>query len=310
MSQAIKQIPRAPDGKVIGFFLKLRDDFRFNEPSATLLVNNLSISFSDNFSIDKIRIENRLLLQTCSTSKNFRPNSPSDHISITFERGQPTINQQGAHVVVPSMYFDTIKINHSGSIDLDDALALGSLIDEYFLDNAEPPIAAIAGNELKGLVDTHHQLIAAAHHQISEVGRKFAESRTELENEFAERKRELNEQLEIEKTENEQKLEEKISLLEKKEQELNERANSLDDRDHTHVRREIRERFKDHIKSFSEKFSLTDGTVKLRIPIHATVWTFETLSIVGIFILSYHSFFATELYRIVISAAKAFGHLE
>ena len=61
--------------------------------------------------------------------------------------------------------------------------------------------------------------------------------------------------------------EQRLSYLEKLKAELDQRASLLDDRDNTHVRREIRDNMLNDVKSRIENFGVSEATGKKRTPV-------------------------------------------
>ncbi|MEZ5593809.1 MAG: hypothetical protein R3F53_25105, partial [Gammaproteobacteria bacterium] len=116
---------------------------------------------------------------------------------------------------------------------------------------------ALNQSSLDRLENLNIDLIEKGQEFLKAIDDKVVEKIGVLEEDFSKKESALKE--EFSKKEQE---------LQKKEEALTARAKEIDDRDNTHVRRQLRQDLIQEIKDRSEKFNLTEGTVKLRWPVH------------------------------------------
>jgi hypothetical protein len=121
-----------------------------------------------------------------------------------------------------------------------------------------------------------------------EVGEQAINARIKLDEEYTELKRQLQEQITTERLEAQKANDIERALLAQKTDEIAKRARALDDRDNTHVRRELHEKLKARLADRFKKLDLTPQTTNARWPIHIGVAT--SAIVLGLLIY----FFTTE----------------
>lgn len=153
------------------------------------------------------------------------------------------------------------------------------------LDNAKKlDIVAFINNKLKafepgrfvdsGLTPEQNQLLSIHSSTLErleklneDLVRQSAEFRETLEKDFNEKSKELEERTK-EKTDNlDEEHKKRTEAIHKKEEALSKKLKSIDDRDNTHVRREIRDRMLSDVKNRIEQFGVSSGTERKRLPV-------------------------------------------
>lgn len=135
--------------------------------------------------------------------------------------------------------------------------------------------------------------------------------RTKIDEEYLERKKEIEDKYKQDAKLLKGKFSEKSDKLDLEKAELENLRNSLDDRNNTHARREIRKDILKEIKNRQEKFELTTGTNRLRKPIFIAmlglITVFVVFGIVSIFEF-YELIKGTDYNKIILVAAKQLAY--
>ena len=190
-------------------------------------------------------------------------------ISVTFKKGgytQPTES--------PSPYFDEIRISYNpplsqSELDVANRIKIGAtLIKEL---RAYEPGRAIQGpseeqNQLQAL---HQSVIERLETTATTLVENLAKHGQQLQTQFQENEAKRTEELQGHKKMLGDEHKTKVDAVSERERLLNDRIEEVDNRNNTHVRRELRRELLTEIQKRSEKFKLTEGTNKLRWPIHA-----------------------------------------
>lgn len=271
MASPARSIPRVGDAIVLTFFEKLEEELGFGSFSLRIFGAQGPITRQRKEIISSLSEINGTQVQYASASKTVKVNKnpPDAHIEVRFERGEPQANG----TTTPSLYIDSIRIEDQQNVDPKLALEINSVIERYLVARANPPVEA--PNNLLGLVDAHRQQISNLGNALERVGVSFAGARISLEQEVDERKKVLQAEYEKKLREIDDQLREREIALNEEAEKLEKRKNQLDDRDNTHVRRELRDQFRKHISSFKDRFRLSKDTQSLRLPIHVTVILIE-----------------------------------
>jgi hypothetical protein len=276
MADDVITIPKANDKQILAFFASLEKEHEFSSPTIRIQGSDENVVPGEIF---KGKRESKSIWQVTI-------NKPGT--TITFQRGALKRSPTGHTHVEPSYAFDHIKLQGSG-LSPAEAVIINDLISKNFLDHPSAALLKLdEGSVLKDAVTTHHQVVARLEEAMASIGERFVAARVDLEQEFEQKRRQQEELL----AERMKALEETRSAmtadLDAERQKLRAREQQLDDRDNTHVRRELRDQFKQHLASYKEAFAFTKGTRQLRLPIHvATVLSF-TVIVLGIW------FFATQ----------------
>ena len=247
------------------FFETLKETF--NSENHVFSIGGMQVDLEDE--------DEKLLISKLKKSKIYSIQSATCKISnqfIRYFRGKTRISPQNGWE--NSSYFDTLEIFDQAIEDFD-IISFHELIEKQFKLSSASDIQEL--NADKSLLISHQEIIGRLEQTLAEVGEDFTKARLKLESDFSIRKAELEEEtLYIRKT-----LEENNSVERKA---LEKRIKELDDRDNTHVRREIRNQFKEHLSEYKEKFELTKATQELRKPIQKTVF-WSMILLISVFLL-------------------------
>lgn len=256
-------IARASDKKVFDF---LQDGLKsFSGSSATVGL----VGIEQGFNLRDPDHQSLLELALSQTTPQIRLATFNfEGTSVQYFRGTSQAEARPTNAI-----FDQIKIttrNQQGQ-DFKEAIRLANFVQSSF-DSIGPG----SGKQEDGEVDAeiralHHSLLekleAAATTQL-QLNQKHAAEIDEL---LARRLTELDERLRTERARLEEEYLNKENALRLREDDLEQRKKTLDDRDHTHARRELRRDLQKIAEQRSENFRLTSGTRQLRLPIHATL---------------------------------------
>lgn len=285
MSEVNRALPKCSDQAVISFFRRVEEKLQFQPFQLRLYGSSTGINMEDGASIiERLSVGYSHSIEYISAHRpNQNPNVSG--ASLTFFRGASKLERSGSYAIEPSLISDSLRIVQN-AITPNEALILNDLVDEELIGKVAPQLQGkLESSDLRDLVTSHHQLITALHQQMVEVGNKYAAARIHLEDEISDRKKQLDEAASIRLKELEVEHAGKLAALDSERSRLAERQELLDDRDNTHVRREIRKQLKEQLASYRDKFELTSGTRKLRQPVTVAVAVIEAIC------LTYLSYF-------------------
>lgn len=118
-------------------------------------------------------------------------------------------------------------------------------------------LLAIHNATLERLEALNENLIRDSEKFRKKVEKDYRDRSADLERKYDERSDQFNAEIE-----------EKRNALIRREEKLAEKTKEIDDRQNTHVRRELRQQILEEIRNRTEEFKLTKGTNNLRWPIH------------------------------------------
>lgn len=127
-----------------------------------------------------------------------------------------------------------------------------------FLSDEQQQLLAIHSSTLERLEGLNEELIRGSEEFRRKLQSDFQHRSDDLEGDFRKR---------LESLENE--FDKRKGTLDQKEELLDKKVKEIDDRQNTHVRREIRKDILVEIRNRSREFKLTAGTNKLRLSVHA-----------------------------------------
>jgi len=122
--------------------------------------------------------------------------------------------------------------------------------------------------EQQQLISIHSSTLDRLETLNEELIRKSEDFRQRLEDQYKQRFDELETQYQERAQHLQEGFDKKRKELESREDKIREKLKEIDDRQNTHVRRELRKSIIDEIRSRSEDMSLTQNTSRLRWPIH------------------------------------------
>jgi len=149
---------------------------------------------------------------------------------------------------------------------------INELIHEAFGDDGQLSAAAFRDPKtFQTVLRSHQTIIERLQKMTLEVGEQAANTRRELDEEYFALKKQLEEQVATERLENLKSADEERQQLADRADELAARARELDDRNNTHVRRELFEKTRTLLADRFKKLVLTPQTTSARTPIHVGV---------------------------------------
>lgn len=148
-------------------------------------------------------------------------------------------------------------------------------------------IPGVLNDDQKGLLAIHNATLERLEGLNEELIRGSEKFRRNLESDFHSRSHDLEKDFRSRSEALDAEFEEKKRSFYEREESLERRLKEIDDRQNTHVRREIRKDILDEIKNRTEEFKLTAGTNRLRVPIHAVCLALITgLAIANLFYMN------------------------
>lgn len=260
MSQEKITIPRASDRDIGNFFVEISKLFGLTQFNYSRIGGNNSSA--DPKSPPKfMKDPHSFSISSASISYGNYP--------IRFGRGS------GGQTA--SYAFDHLDIgqgsysNDRTQLTDDQITSFNEAVRKNFLAKKEIASAIFGDPKAFSEVIASHQTIAVRlEDTITTLVEKIAEEKIKLQQEFDRNKKKL----EID-------YKEKLNELKESEKEIEERRMSLDDRDNTHARRQIRADLKRRIEEHAKSFELTRGTKSLRRPIHVAA-VFSLIAIGGL----------------------------
>lgn len=299
MSDQRIKVPRAADKSIIGCFKELAKLTGTSEINITALgfnsIGNVDLN-GDNPEVFELLIKkNSAIIETVSM------NHPG--LTIFFYRGGNYQSQEKSGI------FDEIQFrqNSKGTVDSETAIEIVTIINRKLKafdpkrlfsgsTDEQAQFDAIHISNIERLESLNENLVKNTHDYRIQLDREFGE-KVDKSEEATEQKRK---QLEAEFFAKEEALKEEAEDLEKKKKEL-------DDSSNTHARREIRRDILKEIKARQTKFSLTEGTNKLRKPIAIAMLGLITVFVVLGFV-SVKEFYdvlqGDDLNKIIIAGIK------
>ncbi len=271
------QVGRQSDKAVLACFKKIAQEFQ--QP----VVRMSTIGYPGFGQVDLINeyTEDLKAIVKANSALIETVNTNIKGLTVTYHRGgAPTWNGQQK---IKSPYFDEVEfkqVNTPETIEPADRIKLTTLIAKSLKAHTaetgigktkeQSELEAIHTATLERLEALNEELVNTTHDYRKSLDLEYNEKKSNLDNEINEKRIELGEEYKTKKD----NLDEEKELLEV-------RRKEVDDKDNTHARREIRRDILKEIKSRQDKFSLTQGTVKLRKPIGYAMVVLITVFLLG-----------------------------
>lgn len=273
-------VQREPDNRLLNVFEELCKEneqiifqIHFQLATSDSIVVNRNQVFEDFYASPSLQVltedETYLINRIVVQLKNH---------TITFTRGEllPT----------PSPVFDYIKSQNANNnvavlqnATPEQKLEISKYLQGKLCSTSTPNlISSNLPSEYEALLSQHNSmlsrleqlnadLLVKTQEKSQELESSYLEKLRELEEKYAERNSELNQQVDNKKASLDEGYEKRLSDLEKLKADLDQRASLLDDRDNTHVRREIRDNMLNDVKSRIENFGVSEATGRKRTPV-------------------------------------------
>jgi len=266
----VLHIPRLNDKSLIKYFRQLIEEYDIPAFNMNVLgagsIPGIDLKEEDE-NITFLEDQNNTLIITASIN--------IAGFSIAFYRGGATEPK--------SPYHDEIHINYNPqncTLNTIERLSISSNLSKELkaytpertvgqMSEEQQQLESIHSSTLDRLETINEDILNSTHKYREELDTKQDEKIQTLETTYNAKKENLQEEYDKKQ---------KVLEAEKKALELKEKA--LDNKNNTHARREIRRDILKEIKGRQEKFKLTEGTNKLRIPINIAMW-----SLIGFFII-------------------------
>lgn len=213
------------------------------------------------------------------------------NITVSVERRPDQLKDMSVDLAL----FDPLLINaeraqpNDASIGDSQIKDLNELIDTAFEDDINLRGAAFKDPKaFQAVIRSHQSMIERLQKMALEVGEQATQARRQLDVEYTVLKARLEEQTAEQRLEGQKALDAERLLLSQRSDEIDLRSKALDDRDNTHVRRELHEKLKARLADRFKKLDLTPQTRNARWPIHIGV------AVAGIILALLVYFFTTE----------------
>lgn len=264
-------IPRLNDKSLIKCFRQLSEEYDLPAISINVLgagsISGIDLK-EENENISFLQSQNNALIVSTSFFN-------LSGFSIVFYRGGATEPK--------SPYHDEIHINYTPqncTLDTIERLKISSYLSKELkaytperivgqMSEEQQQLESIHSSTLDRLETINEDILNSTHKYREELDAKQDKKLQALETAYDSKEKSLQESY----AKKQKALEDEKNALELKEK-------ALDNKNNTHARREIRRDILKEIKGRQEKFKLTEGTNKLRIPINIAMW-----SLIGFFII-------------------------
>lgn len=275
--QTIK-IPRTSDLTIVDCFKVIGE--KYNTTKATVS----ALAFSQIGEIDLFNNEN-LDFETLKKYNSALLNSINIHVgglSITYYRGGSSQPQNNSPI------FDEIHLrwNAQGKLTNSEKLDIISIINEKLKSFEHGRVLKTGLSEDQSiLLSIHNSTLERLERLNEDLIRQSSDFRHNLEQRFNDKADKLAQELKNQSDELIKEYELKSQDLEKREQTLADKFKAFDDRDNTHVRREIRDKMLSDVKERIEKFGVSKGTEGKRTPVLIGIFSM-ILAIVALLLYS------------------------
>ena len=258
--QRIK-IPRSLDRTVVDCFKELGKCHGVNNISVSALafaqIGNVDLEGEENSELKALLEHDSALIETTSMR--------IAGLTIAYHRGGQYPPEQKSPI------FDEILLTwNAGQGDLENAkkLDIVAFINKE-LSAFEPGRFVESGlsPEQNQLLSIHNSTLERLEILNEDLVRQSAEFREALEKKFDEKSKELEEQIKTKTEKLDEEHNKRTEAVIKKEEALSEKLKTIDDRDNTHVRREIRDRMLSDVKNRIEQFGVSSSTGRKRLPV-------------------------------------------
>ena len=258
--QRIK-IPRMPDRSVIDCFSKLGNKYNVSTLSVSALafsqIGNVELNKDPSDEFKTLIEHDSTLIDTCALR--------IAGLNITYHRGGQYPAEQKSPI------FDEILLHwnaQQGDVSNADKLDIVALINSE-LKAFEPGrvIDTALSKEQTDLLSIHEGTLERLEKLNEDLIRQSSEFREGLELRFESKVLDLETQTKSKQEKLDCEHEKLAEALEIKQQSLNDKLNAIDDRDNTHVRREIRDKMLSDVKSRIETFGVSGSTEGKRLPV-------------------------------------------
>jgi hypothetical protein len=283
------KIPRQTDVVLLTHFHELAKKYSVKKFGINLGVagsTEVQAGGKANATISKLRDLDLSLIETLSININ--------GLSVTYYRGGQIVQNDSKSPIFDEVVFN-YNANQGGLDEAERVEVLGYISTSFgefepgrivpgLLTEDQQNLLAIHSSTLERLESLNIKLIQGSEEFRRDVESDYRSRTNELELDYRGRLDNLNSDIENKK-----------KLLEQEKSELAQKLKAIDDRQNTHVRREIRKDILQEIKTRTEEFCLTRGTRGLRMPVH--VACLILLVLLGVANVAYGIEFSNIIYK-------------
>jgi len=250
-----------PDRSVIDCFYKLAKKYQIPTlnigATAFSNIGAVNIEGDPNEDLEALLEHNSTLIESCSIAIS--------GLTVIYHRGGQFPPEQKSPI------FDEIHLNlnpQQGNLSNTDKFDIVALINDE-LKAYEPGrfIETGLSEEQNQLLSIHEGTLERLETLNEDLVRQSSDFRENLERKFEEKSTELEQQTNTKQEKIDSEYERKVAELQSKSQSLTDKLKAIDDRDNTHVRREIRDKMLSDVKSRIETFGVSKNTQNKRRPV-------------------------------------------
>jgi len=230
-------VPRLRDRDLFKFFCEVSS--AIGSPHITVAERGSNggqtIATTDRGEADKHALATSPLFSISSASTH------ADGIGVSINR----------HAAGADSTSDRLSFSNSANVQQvgrDVVRRVNELIDKHFVPGPEPFTGLFHNQKtFTSLIKSHQQMLVGLQSTATNIAEQLAAARLSLEQEFAERRLSLEEEFQKRHADGIAALDEQRSLIFTQEEDLRKRTLELDDRDHIHARRQLREQITSNI---------------------------------------------------------------
>ncbi|GAB6908674.1 conserved hypothetical protein [Desulfosarcina cetonica] len=268
--------PKALDRKIIDCFKMIADEYnvdQFNVTAFGFLQNETINIQSENEIADIILSNNGTLISRCSVNVK--------ELSITFFRGgNYTPDKQSAVLDEIVLRYNDQKPEHEKLLDKERLRIAALLIREFKAFDPKEIIPGVLSEEQKELLSIHESVLSRLEKLNEELVSKSANFRDRIENKYETKIVEYEALIKEKEINLNKEYSEKENLLTIREKEIADKLKAVDDRNNTHVRREIRNRMLDDVNNRIKNFGVSRATENKRIPVRFGILVMILLTLI------------------------------
>lgn len=276
MSNQRIKIPRLPDRTIVETFKELGRGYQITVAHVNALgfsnLGQVDLTADSQGELEALLNLDSTLIDTMSLQIR--------GLGISYARGGQYPPEQKSPI------YDEIVLtyNQQGNLDNKEKLKIVAFINKE-LKAFEPGrfVGQGVSEEQNHLIAIHENTLERLELLNENLIKQSADFRKKLEEQFDVKINKIDEANSKQKDLLEEEYNKKSNLLEDKEKLLENKLKAIDDRDNTHVRREIRDRMLDDVKSRIQNFGVSEITAKKRKPV--MVGMFLLIATLGMMLL-------------------------
>lgn len=273
MSNEKFKVPRASDRTIVDAFREMGKQFSMTAANGTATTGvNLVLDLV----VDTIGDELTRLLELDSSLIE-TVHVQHHQMGIVYSRGGAVPPEQKSPV------FDEISISFSDGHNIPsvvDRLSIVALLHRRFKRVEIGQISAIdVSPEISHVLSIHQSNLARLEHLNEDLIGRTAAFRDDLERSYQDKVKAKDDEVDALKKQVQAELLEEKAAIEKREQDVEGKLSAIDDRNNTHVRREIRDRMLDDVKQRIQDFGVSKATAQKRQPVQTGMLTLGALNL-------------------------------